>query len=279
MTIPALCHDGLASTSHTLDAAGMRWHYLRWRAGGPQLVLWHGVTSDAHGWWRVGPYLAGRGYDVFAVDLPGHGMTEDAPGGYAVEHTARLLDAWLQASGVEAPIVIGHSWGGLNALQHATDGACGVRPRALVLEDPALLMPADPAPYLPFYTGDLDLRPDSDGFAQLRATNPRWHECDIRWKLQALERVRRRAVESFFWHNAGADLVPRLGAVSVPALLLLADPAFGGIWARQHVAIAEQACAEAIRVETIAGSSHNVHRDSFEPFVDALDRFLRELPA
>ncbi|HEX6289970.1 MAG TPA: alpha/beta hydrolase, partial [Herpetosiphonaceae bacterium] len=99
------CEDGLSPTEQHVTAGGIAWRYLEWGDHGPPFVLWHGVTSNARGWWRVGPFLAGLGFHVYAPDLPGHGLTDDAPDGYAIETTARLLDAWMVALGLKAPIV------------------------------------------------------------------------------------------------------------------------------------------------------------------------------
>jgi pimeloyl-ACP methyl ester carboxylesterase len=37
------------------------------------VVLLHGMMSTGATWWRIGPALAGRGWAVDAIDLPGHG--------------------------------------------------------------------------------------------------------------------------------------------------------------------------------------------------------------
>ncbi|MBA3290388.1 MAG: alpha/beta fold hydrolase, partial [Actinobacteria bacterium] len=45
----------------------------RWTGRGGRAVLVHGVTAWSATWWRIGPALAERGWDVTAVDLRGHG--------------------------------------------------------------------------------------------------------------------------------------------------------------------------------------------------------------
>jgi len=269
------CDGGLSPQEHTIVAGGIDWRYLEWGDHGPPLVLWHGVTSDASGWWRVGPTLAGLGFHVYAPDLPGHGLTGDAPHGYNVEHTARLLDSWMAALNFAAPVVLGHSWGGMNALVHTLLPDAQVHPRALVLEDPALQLARNGEQYISAFTAGIGIRGDEAARAEIAALNPRWHECDVWWKVQARERACRSAVEGFFLDNAGANFVPLLRNITIPTLLLLADHTFGGIWAEQHVAIARAGAAPTVTTQVLAGSSHNMHRDAFAPFSITVGSFLR----
>jgi pimeloyl-ACP methyl ester carboxylesterase len=83
----------------------------------PQLVLLHGLTFDHHQW---DPFLRelGPGRRVLAVDLPGHG---DAPR-RETYHGAEVADALhdtVTAAGLEAPILVGHSLGGVLATIYA----------------------------------------------------------------------------------------------------------------------------------------------------------------
>ncbi len=269
------CDDGLPPREHRITAGGMQWRYLVWGDDGPPFVLWHGITSDAHGWWRVAPRLARHGYHIFAPDLPGHGLSDDAPGTYAIAHTARLLDAWLAALGLDAPIILGHSWGGMNAVAHACLEDPLVRARALVLEDPALILSSEPAPHVASFSRGLG-QPLDVLRADFVTANPRWHPCDIWWKAQAHSRARRAAVEGFLIGNAGVSLVSNLHQLTIPAYSILADPAFGGIWSAEQIAVFPQHARQS-GMEVIAGGTHNLHRDSFEPFIQAVEMFLQRL--
>jgi pimeloyl-ACP methyl ester carboxylesterase len=269
------CDGGLRPKEARIDAGGIRWNYLEWGNRGHPLVLWHGITGNARNWWRVGPFLAGLGFHVWAPDMPGHGRSDDAPNGYAVEQTARLLDAWLASLQLDAPIVVGHSWGGFNALAHALLPEAQVRPRALVLEDPALRLADDPSERVSFYTQGLGMPCDDASIAEIAEANPRWHPCDVRWKAEARQYARRSAIEGFFWHNAGVDKLNELGQLSIPTLLLLGDHAQGGLFTPDQVELVQQVKAASVTLEVIPGSSHSLHRDSFVPFSMALGTWLR----
>ncbi len=270
------CDGGAAPTERTMTAAGISWRYLEWGSYVAPFVLWHGITSDAYGWWRVGPRLASMGFHVFAPDLPGHGLSGNAPGGYAVHNTAGLLDQWLAALALHEPIILGHSWGGMNALVHASLPDAQVRSRALVLLDPAVALASDPARNVAYFTAGLDTPPDDAARAEIAAANPGWHPCDVWWKAWARHRARRAAVEGFLVENAGQSFVDNLGQLAQPTAVILGDPARGGIWSLQQIELLPQV-APRLALDVVFGSSHNVHRDSFDAFMAALQRFLADL--
>jgi pimeloyl-ACP methyl ester carboxylesterase len=84
----------------------------------PTLVFIHGVLNDHSVWILQTRYLAHHGFNVLAVDLPGHGRSGgDAPA--SVEEAAQFVEALLDAAGVKQAGLIGHSWGSLIALETA----------------------------------------------------------------------------------------------------------------------------------------------------------------
>ncbi|HEX6289431.1 MAG TPA: hypothetical protein VFZ66_09590, partial [Herpetosiphonaceae bacterium] len=167
------------------------------------------------------------------------------------------------------------SWGGINALVHATLPDAQVQPRALVLEDPVLLLAADPAPYLPAFTAGVGVPRDAL-VAEMSAANPRWHECDVWWKAEAWQQVRRSAIEGFFVDNAAINVVDRLRQLTLPTQILVADRSQGGIWLAEHIPLVQGVIPACVSLEVLAGSGHNIHRDSFIPFTMTLGVFVRQ---
>jgi pimeloyl-ACP methyl ester carboxylesterase len=87
-------------------------------AAKPTLVFIHGVLNDHSVWILQTRYFAHHGFNVLAVDLPGHGRSGgDAPA--SVEEAAQFVGALLDAAGVKQAGLIGHSWGSLIALETA----------------------------------------------------------------------------------------------------------------------------------------------------------------
>src|SRR4051812_43645364 len=84
----------------------------------PTAVFIHGVLSDHSVWILQTRYMANHGWNVLAVDLPGHCKSEgEAPG--SVEDAADFVRAMLDAAHVGRAALIGHSWGSLIALEAA----------------------------------------------------------------------------------------------------------------------------------------------------------------
>ena len=84
----------------------------------PTAVFIHGVLNDHSVWILQTRYLAHHGWNVLAIDLPGHGKSGgDAPA--SVEGAALSVAALLDAAGVHKAALIGHSWGSLIALEIA----------------------------------------------------------------------------------------------------------------------------------------------------------------
>ena len=85
----------------------------------PTVVFVHGVLNDHSVWILQSRYLANHGWNVLAVDLPGHCKSEgNAPS--RVEEAAAFVTALLDAVGVKKAALVGHSWGSLIALEAAS---------------------------------------------------------------------------------------------------------------------------------------------------------------
>jgi pimeloyl-ACP methyl ester carboxylesterase len=109
-------------------------HDLRFAVRGspsaPELLLLHGLGDSMAGWARVVGPLS-RTYRVHLVDLPGHGLSP-APKDFRF---ATLLDPLARyATGLRAPVIVGHSLGGWLATRLAL--MPGTAARALVLVNP-----------------------------------------------------------------------------------------------------------------------------------------------
>ncbi len=85
----------------------------------PTVVFIHGVLNDHSVWILQTRYLANHGWNVLAVDLPGHCKSGgEAPS--SVEEAADFIGALLDAAGVRRAALVGHSWGSLIALEAAS---------------------------------------------------------------------------------------------------------------------------------------------------------------
>ena len=245
-----------------IEADGIPWAVAEWGdRGDPDVVLVHGVTSNAETFWRVAPAIAAAGYHVRAVDLPGHGLTGHWTGRHRFIETAQDLTAFMRAAGLEDDrvAVLGHSWGGMIV---AALPAAGFRPRPLILLDPPTL----PVAAMETMTHDpVEQAYESlpAAVAAIGAANPDWPEGDVYAKALGLTQFDVPAVRAILLENGDWD--GGLGALADPAArdipiwLIRGEFAAGGLIPDAAVpAFASRIGPD--RVLTIADAPHSPQR-------------------
>lgn len=128
--VPVGGHDVYAAT-------GGRAH----QTGRPLAVFLHGAGLDHTVWAFQSRWLAFHGWNVLAVDLPGHGQSAGPPL-TDIGAMATWLSALLAATGPAPAALIGHSMGALIALE--TAARCPAQVRSIALLGAALAMPVHP---------------------------------------------------------------------------------------------------------------------------------------
>jgi pimeloyl-ACP methyl ester carboxylesterase len=110
----------------------MRWHKQTVHSGGVRLavrdsggngttaVLLHGLGAPQRSWDRVAPLLAPH-LRVVTYDQRGHGASA-AAADYSLDAFLADLKAVLDALALEHPLLVGHSFGGLLAVEQAAAG-------------------------------------------------------------------------------------------------------------------------------------------------------------
>ncbi len=109
--------------------------------GRPLALFVHGAGLDHTVWALQSRWLAFHGWNVLALDLPGHGRSEGPPL-RSVGELSKWIAALIVAAGVESATLIGHSMGSLIALDAA--GRYPERVRSMVLIGAAGAMPVHP---------------------------------------------------------------------------------------------------------------------------------------
>ena len=123
-------------TDRAVPGHGVRLHARDWGGTGQAVLLLHGLASNARIWDGVASRLAGAGLRVVALDLRGHGASDQPPSGYDFTSVGDDVAAALGGLGLERPVLVGHSWGANVALRFAADRPGTVA--GLVLVDGAL---------------------------------------------------------------------------------------------------------------------------------------------
>ncbi|MET0331600.1 MAG: lysophospholipase [Dyella sp.] len=104
------------------------------------VLIVHGLGEHSGRYGPLAAWFGRHGYDVRSYDQRGHGKTPGRRGALPrpqalLEDLAEIYAAYA-ADRAEAPLLLGHSMGGLVALRAVLDGR--VRPTRLILSSPAL---------------------------------------------------------------------------------------------------------------------------------------------
>jgi pimeloyl-ACP methyl ester carboxylesterase len=117
-------------TGRFVEVDGVRLHYIE-RGEGPPVVLIHGnvVTAEDYVWSGVFNRVAER-HRTVTIDRPGFGYSDRPQGSlWTAAQQADLLRQAFDRLGIERPVVVGHSWGTLVALElalHHPDAVSGL---------------------------------------------------------------------------------------------------------------------------------------------------------
>ena len=106
--------------------AGHQLHALEWSpsagaTAATDVLLVHGLASNARLWDDVAAGLADLGHRVVAYDQRGHGQSERAADGFPWDGVVADLADVVGALDLDRPVAVGQSWGGNVVLQAAAD--------------------------------------------------------------------------------------------------------------------------------------------------------------
>ena len=257
----------------------MRWaaHAEAERRG--RLVLIHGMSSLGESWWRMGPELARRGWDVTAVQQLGHGGAA-APGQVDAE---ALADAVLAQHPEPADVLIGHSLGTITALAllDRHPGWAGT----VILEEPPKGLVAGSHELALALTESLhqraaQVRIDRAAVEQfVRLDCPRWADDDVFWAVEGIARMDVAAYATWLESGVELDVVEQaLHTTPAPWVLAAISPKTfleGGSALPDSERRRLAAELPPGHVIEIAGG-HCLHRDAPAAWLAALARILSE---
>ncbi|MGB3715889.1 MAG: alpha/beta hydrolase [Candidatus Promineifilaceae bacterium] len=95
-----------------VNSAGVRLHYLDWGGSGRPMVLLAGLGSTAHIFRELAPRLRSR-HRVLALTRRGHGRSDRPESGYDLDTLVSDIHHFLDEMGIDRPILVGHSFGGV----------------------------------------------------------------------------------------------------------------------------------------------------------------------
>src|SRR4029450_3520698 len=92
-------------TDRAVPGDGITLHARDWGGGGQAVVLLHGLASNARIWDGVAPRLVGAGLRVVAVDLRGHGESEQPDDDYDFASVGQDVSSALAGLELERPVL------------------------------------------------------------------------------------------------------------------------------------------------------------------------------
>jgi len=141
-----------------VEAGAVRLYYERAGSGDREVVFVPGWCCDHTAFQPQFDHFA-RAYSVTALDLRGCGQSDAPDDGYSIPQLADDVAALCSAIGIERTVVVGHSLGGMIAVELAARYRS--LPSALVLVDPG---PIDPPPEtVAFFQGFAEQLAGPDG--------------------------------------------------------------------------------------------------------------------
>jgi len=112
------------------EVDGLSLHYLV-QGQGPAVILVHGLGGFAESWRHNVGALADRA-TVYALDLPGYGLSAKPRTRYGLTYFARALHGFVESLGLGQVSLVGHSLGGAVAVTYALTHPARVERLALL---------------------------------------------------------------------------------------------------------------------------------------------------
>ena len=191
-------------------------------ADAPSIVFIHGAALDHTVWVMIARYFARKGFNVLAVDLPGHGRSEGAPL-TSIDAMSDWLHQVLIVRDIKQATVVGHSMGSLIGFTFAANYPAFVR--SLVLLGTAMPMPVSQVMLNASLT-HLDVANRmTNSFSHSSKTGPAASPGS--WNLAAGQRLMERASEGVLHADFKAcndfDTSSPTGPVLAPSLVVIGD--------------------------------------------------------
>jgi N-formylmaleamate deformylase len=262
-------------SSGYIDTNGIKMHYWRTGGGKPSVVLCHGFSDIGLCWKRVAQVLETH-YDVIMMDARGHGLSDAPESGYADSDHAADVAGVIEVLKLNKPAVMGHSMGAATAAAVAVDYPD--RLTCAVLVDPPWRSESQgglgSAHRETIRTNMLEhkTRTPQQLLDWGRKEHPGWDEIEFDSWLKGKQQFNLNVLNFL---GQFRDWGSAVDGIQCPAMVITADTSKGAL-VDDMVAREIRSRNQGVEVVHVEGAGHSIHRERFEPFMEAVQKFLTE---
>ena len=250
-------------------------HYVE-AGSGPPIVFLHGFGSCAEAWHQQFDALSSR-FRVIAYDSVNHGHSSCSPRGEHEPDRADELEGFLEALGIEEPILAGNSMGALTILRWATRHPSDAR--ALVPSGMGV-MPPDAGDTMPEATRRAMFAPVEESVLFLPAQGgftkdfpdkePLKYERYVRLRSTAARiEASRHPRQPTMVNPTRDELLDRVAAIKSPMQIVVGEHDWLADAARHlHERVPQS------RFAVVPGAPHNVYFQTADEYNAIIDDFL-----
>lgn len=254
------------------ETNGINVHYTRTGGGKPSLILLHGLTANGACWKDVAHILEHE-YDIIMPDARGHGASSVPDYGYRYEDHANDIIGLINSLRLPAPVLLGHSMGGMTA---ALVARCNPkRFRGLILADPTFLSAKVQREVCDSGVGGQHRQLLGKSVADLMADFQRRHPNRSADTIELIARARLQTSMAAFdvLTPPNPDYRQLVRAIDVPTLLVFGDKGVTSSGVAEEL----QRINPRFQVDQIPEAGHGLQYDQPERFAAVVGSFIRSI--
>jgi pimeloyl-ACP methyl ester carboxylesterase len=242
---------------------------------GRPIVFIHGWAAS-HQFWKNQIQEFQDSYRILAYDLRGHGDSNKPKTGYQVSNHITDLAALLAREKISHPVLIGHSLGGMIALQYALEYPSSPSALVLVGTNPHPVPTMKRSIQFSLLSWIISIsRSRAAKFTRTQIFAPDVDPALVEWVNQDSLRTPTHVIRQTLKAVKGFNVIERLSEIECPTCIINGEyeTAVDSETVSQMLQLMPQA-----EFVSIPGSGHNVMLEKADAFNEALASFLRSTP-
>jgi pimeloyl-ACP methyl ester carboxylesterase len=272
----------LKYTDGYLKLDGISIHYYRTSGSKPPFILLHGATDNGLCWTPIAELLSER-YDVIMPDAQGHGLSARLDPAFTFKKHTDQVVGLARELGLKKPVIMGHSMGAGTAANGAVEHPA--LPKAIIMEDPPWGAPPISKPTEEEIKQGEAFRNRLIGFSKLtleqilaegRKLDPGWSEAERLLWAKAKQQFDPSLFSTMVINpQSYKELVPE---IKCPTLLIIAENGIVTADVAKNAAKLWKS-KQPFKWVQIKNATHNIRRDQFAAYKEALLSFLQSISA